>query len=354
MDTLLNVSKRALMLSSVATLGQNLKRLRERAGFDSQIEFARAIGASSQQVSDWENDRRDTVDLATIVRLAKGLKCSVEELVQGVDLDYDRVNRRARNQRRLEDVERVVAALNDKLSRSASPPDAWTSRFLRQASISVTQAREHFDSGWDDLTIEQAGDTHFDITIRNAEESLAALRSEIAGEFSIAGTEFHDADVVTDLDVATGYKPDDLPVVAEGEASPQANLFWDDQGKLTSDVEERISRPFDVSDPRAYGVKVRGDSMMPRYKPGEVLVVSPNTPVEDGDEVYVALLSGERLLKIARKAQGGWILESENRAYPARFVKKSEIGTMHPVMWIRPKRRRVGAIDDSGRRTAKK
>jgi|GEM_PF-3396508 len=144
-----------------------------------------------------------------------------------------------------------------------------------------------------------------------------------------------------DIDVNTGYKRNDIPVIGEGEASPQPNLFWDEAG-LRSDVEDRISRPFDVRDPRAYGVKVRGDSMMPRYKPGETVVVSPNSDVEDGDEVYVALLSGERLLKIARRAPGGWILESENRAYPARFVKKSEIGTMHPILWIRPARRSRG------------
>lgn len=144
-----------------------------------------------------------------------------------------------------------------------------------------------------------------------------------------------------DEDVTAGYRPNDIPVVAEGDASPSPNLFFDEAG-LRSDVDDRISRPFDIRDPQAYGVRVRGDSMIPRYKPGEVLVVSPNTPVEDGDEVYVALLSGERLLKIARKVEGGWILESENRAYAARFVKKGEIGAMHPILWIRQARRARG------------
>lgn len=148
-----------------------------------------------------------------------------------------------------------------------------------------------------------------------------------------------------EFDVTEGYKRDDIPVVAEGEASPQPNLFWDEDG-LKSDVEDRISRPFDVRDPRAYGVRVRGDSMSPRYKPGEVLVVSPSSDVEDGDEVYVALLTGERLLKTARRMPGGWILESENRAYPSRVVKKSEIGTMHRILWIRSSRRARGDRKD--------
>ena len=71
-------------------------------------------------------------------------------------------------------------------------------------------------------------------------------------------------------------------------------------------------------------------------------VVSPNTPVADGDEVYVALLSGERLIKRAKRARGGWILESYNSNFEARYVTNAEIGAMHPVLWIRPRRRSQG------------
>lgn len=150
-----------------------------------------------------------------------------------------------------------------------------------------------------------------------------------------------DADAIDD-DVTDGYKRNDIPVVAEGDASPAPNLFWNEDG-LRSDVEDRISRPYDVRDPRAYGVRVRGDSMIPRYQAGDTVVVSPNTPVQDGDEVYVALLSGERLIKRAKRARGGWILESYNSNFEARYVTTAEIGTMHPVLWIRPRRRPKGA-----------
>ena len=143
-------------------------------------------------------------------------------------------------------------------------------------------------------------------------------------------------------DVTDGYKRDDIPVVGEGDASPSPNLFWDETG-LRSDVEDRISRPYDVRDPRAYGVRVRGDSMIPRFQSGDTVVVSPNTPVQDGDEVYVALLSGERLIKRAKRARGGWILESYNSNFDARYVTNVEIGTMHPVLWIRPRRRPKGS-----------
>jgi phage repressor protein C with HTH and peptisase S24 domain len=136
----------------------------------------------------------------------------------------------------------------------------------------------------------------------------------------------------------SGYTPNQVPVIAEGDASPQPNLFWGDDGMLLSDVEDRISRPYDVNDPRAYGVRVRGESMAPTYRPGMLVVVSPNTPPSDGDEVYVQLLSGERLLKVARKLPGNaWLLESHNPSFPPRLVQPEEIGAMHPVMWSRRK-----------------
>lgn len=144
-----------------------------------------------------------------------------------------------------------------------------------------------------------------------------------------------------DYDITTGYKRDDIPVIGEGDATPKPELLWNEEG-LRPDVEDRISRPFDVRDPLAIAFRVRGDSMVPRYNPGDEVIVSPNSDVEDGNGVFVKLRTGERLLKIARRAPGGWWLESENRAYPSRFVKKSEVETMQPIVWIRPARRGRG------------
>lgn len=155
----------------------------------------------------------------------------------------------------------------------------------------------------------------------------------VHGETKIPASDVEDG--VIDV---SGHTPFDIPVIAEGEASPQGSLFWTDEGVLASNVEDRISRPRDVTDPRAYGVKVRGDSMLPVFRPGMLLIVSPNVSVTDGDEVYVELLTGERLVKIARRVAGGWWLESANPAYEPRFVKKSEIGAMHPVLYARRRR----------------
>lgn len=231
--------RNAILCPLATSIGERIRETGEKAGFDSQIARARALGVTQQRMNDLENDRYQAPDTKTLKHIAAIFGTTVEYLSNGITTYY--------------------------------------------------QTKRTFDVEPETIDV-------------------------------------------------SGHTINDIPVIAEGEASPQGELFWDDDGKLRSDVEDRISRPFDVRDPRAYGVKVRGDSMLPAYKPGMVLVVSPNMPVGNGDEVYVQLLNGERLIKIARRVDGGWLLESMNPAYEARYVKQAEIGSMHPVMWSRRKR----------------
>lgn len=76
------------VFGSVATLGQNLQRLRKRAGFKTARSFAEAIGIVPSVISKLENDLQGLPEGPTLLRLAKVLKCSVDELLEGVDPDY--------------------------------------------------------------------------------------------------------------------------------------------------------------------------------------------------------------------------------------------------------------------------
>jgi phage repressor protein C with HTH and peptisase S24 domain len=137
-----------------------------------------------------------------------------------------------------------------------------------------------------------------------------------------------------DADTYAGYTPHDIPVIAEGEASPQGEVFWDNSHPLI-EADEWMSRPPEVKDTRAYAVKVRGDSMVPAYRPGMRLIVSPTIPVTSGARVYVELQGGERLIKVARRQKHGWILESLNQAYEPRFITDDDVQTMHKIVYAR-------------------
>jgi transcriptional regulator with XRE-family HTH domain len=73
-------------------IGANIQRLRIAAGYGKkqQGKFADAVGVLQTQVSDWENRGR-IPNLENLVKLAKGLGTSIDELIEGFDHEYDRL-----------------------------------------------------------------------------------------------------------------------------------------------------------------------------------------------------------------------------------------------------------------------
>jgi SOS-response transcriptional repressor LexA len=69
---------------------------------------------------------------------------------------------------------------------------------------------------------------------------------------------------------------------------------WSDGVELTelhlSEVLDYLARPPSLdNDPESYAVEIVGESMAPRFEPGERAWVSPKSPVRPGDDVIVQL-----------------------------------------------------------------
>ena len=75
-------------MEGVKTVGGNIRRLRDQLGL-SQIELADRLQVRQPQVWKWENNKSGLPETPTLFKLAKALKCSVEDLLVGVDVDYD-------------------------------------------------------------------------------------------------------------------------------------------------------------------------------------------------------------------------------------------------------------------------
>jgi transcriptional regulator with XRE-family HTH domain len=76
------------MLSSVATIGVNIKRVRESKGLR-QEDGAGEIGVAGSQLSAWEGDRYKSIGSLNLLKIATALKCSVDDLLVDVDPAYD-------------------------------------------------------------------------------------------------------------------------------------------------------------------------------------------------------------------------------------------------------------------------
>ena len=126
----------------------------------------------------------------------------------------------------------------------------------------------------------------------------------------------------------------EIPVVAEGDALPRGVAGDGRQTRQTerSGVLQWVSRPGDLSDPDAYGIRIRGDSMIPAHRPNTIAIVAPTRRVQDGDEVYVQLASGERLIRVAQTVRAGFMLQSYNHAYRAFLVQRQDVCAMDVVV----------------------
>lgn len=83
---------------------------------------------------------------------------------------------------------------------------------------------------------------------------------------------------------------------------------------------------YPTSDPNAYALRVRGDSMHPRYRAGEFVVVEPNIEWQEGDDVVVAFTNGRKMLKQINWRRDGEVqLLSINNGYAPLTLPLSDI-----------------------------
>jgi phage repressor protein C with HTH and peptisase S24 domain len=88
-------------------------------------------------------------------------------------------------------------------------------------------------------------------------------------------------------------------------------------------------------DPNAYALRCKGDSMKPRIKHGEFVVVEPNHPVAPGDEVLVKARDGRVMVKQLAYVRDGMVyLESVNEAHPRISIPVEDLEAFHYVAGI--------------------
>lgn len=88
-------------------------------------------------------------------------------------------------------------------------------------------------------------------------------------------------------------------------------------------------------DTNAYALRVKGDSMRPRIKPGEFVLVEPNTPPQPGEEVLVRTRDGRVMVKVLDFVRGGVIqLSSINENHRPITLEEADVELLHSVAAI--------------------
>ncbi len=85
----------------------------------------------------------------------------------------------------------------------------------------------------------------------------------------------------------------------------------------------------------AFALRCKGESMKPRIKHGEFVVIEPGREVHPGDEVLVTAADGRVMVKqLAYVRDGVVYLDSVNESHPRISMAKETIRTMHYVAGI--------------------
>ncbi len=122
-----------------------------------------------------------------------------------------------------------------------------------------------------------------------------------------------------------------VPLIGFAQAGGQG--FFDDGGFPVGSGWDEIALP-DVADPNAYALEISGESMMPVFRDGDIVVVSPAAPVRRGDRVVVRTRLGEVMAKELRRQSAKRVeLGSLNPAHPDYAFDLAELAWMHRIVW---------------------
>ena len=118
-----------------------------------------------------------------------------------------------------------------------------------------------------------------------------------------------------------------------GFAQAGAGGFFDDAGYPAGQGWDLVELPAGAAD-TSYALKVQGDSMLPLYRNGDVLIVEPGAPTRKGDRVVVKTTAGEVMAKVLdRQTARSIVLVSLNPAHPDRDIPAGDIEWVARIVW---------------------
>jgi phage repressor protein C with HTH and peptisase S24 domain len=131
--------------------------------------------------------------------------------------------------------------------------------------------------------------------------------------------------------ISDGGHTRSVPLIGFAEAG--SGGYFDDGGFPVGKGWDEIAFPA-VNDENAYALEISGESMMPAYRDGDVIVVSPATPVRRGDRVVVKTRRGEVMVKeLKRQTAKSVELKSLNANHQDRTLSLDDVVWIARIVW---------------------
>jgi phage repressor protein C with HTH and peptisase S24 domain len=124
-------------------------------------------------------------------------------------------------------------------------------------------------------------------------------------------------------------------VPAIGFAEAGNGGYFDDRGRPSGKDWEQMAL-LQAGDEHVYALEISGDAHKPAYRDGDVIVVSPATPIRRGDRVVVKTSAGEMMVReLKRRTAKAIELQSLNLAHADRTLVASEVAWIARIVWAR-------------------
>ena len=122
-----------------------------------------------------------------------------------------------------------------------------------------------------------------------------------------------------------------VPLIGMAQAGTSG--YFDDAGFPAGSGWEDIAFP-EIADAHCYALEITGDSMLPVYRDGDRILVSPQGSLRRGDRVVVKTHAGEVMAKqLGRMTAQRIELKSFNPAFEDRHFALNEVAFVHRIIW---------------------
>ena len=118
-----------------------------------------------------------------------------------------------------------------------------------------------------------------------------------------------------------------------GFAQAAVSGHFDDGGFPAGKGWDEAALP-SINDEHAYALEISGDLMRPAYRDGDVIVVSPGTPIRRGDRVVVKTKAGELMVReMKRRTARTLELQALNSSHVDRTLSAGDVEWIARIVW---------------------
>lgn len=153
----------------------------------------------------------------------------------------------------------------------------------------------------------------------------------IAKVLDATGATLEDFTTLASSDPGAAWRDLRIPLIGLTKAGAEG--FFDDGGYPVGGVWEQVQFPR-VDDENAYALEVTGESMESLYREGDILIVSPNAPTQNGDRVVIRTTDGKVMAQLLVRRTAKTIeMASLNPDHPNFVFPLDQVEWIARIIW---------------------